>query len=240
MNIYMWSGPRNLSTALMRSFENRNDTFVWDEPLYAYYLSKTNKNHPLKDEIVSHYETKLDKLIPLISKNNSKKKIFYQKHMTHHILKETSLDWITKGFNCFLIRNPKDVLISYIEKNNLENIDDIGFPMQKQIYDMVIKKGMKALIINADDLSSDPKKTLKKLCDELKINFTNNMLKWPPGIRNSDGIWGKIWYKNVQSSTKFHILKKKNINIPSKYTNIYEESLKIYDELNSKKLVHGR
>ena len=99
MNIYMWSGPRNLSTALMRSFENRDDTEVWDEPFYAYYLKETKKNHPLAKEIIGKYETNVNKIINIATRNNVENKIFYQKHMTHHILDETRLDWINRGIN---------------------------------------------------------------------------------------------------------------------------------------------
>ena len=105
MNIYMWSGPRNQSTALMRSFENREDTKVWDEPFYAYYLKETKKNHPLANEIINKYETNLDKIIDLVTAE--KDFIYFQKHMSHHIIKKIPINWITKGNNCFLIRHPK-------------------------------------------------------------------------------------------------------------------------------------
>ena len=120
INLFVWSGPRNISTALMRSFENRKDTKVYDEPFYAYYLKKTNLNHPMKDEIIDHYHTNQDEVINLITKEDNKYKIFYQKHMTHHILDETRLDWINKGINCFLIRDPAKVIVSYLKKNTLK------------------------------------------------------------------------------------------------------------------------
>ena len=239
MNIYMWSGPRNLSTALMRSFENRLDTIVWDEPLYAYYLKETNKNHPLKNEIIEYYETNIIKLISLISKEKLNKKIFYQKHMTHHILNDTPLDWINKGMNCFLIRNPKDVMLSYIKKNDIKNIDDIGFPMQYKLFKLVKETGSKPIIINADDLSSSPELALKKLCKSLKIEFTKKMLNWPKGNRITDGIWEKIWYKDVKSSSSFHKLNNNNSEIPENYNSIYQESLEIYNEINSYAELNG-
>ena len=117
MIIFMWSGPRNLSTALMRSFENRKDTYVLDEPFYAYYLKKTGLNHPMKKEIINHYPVSQNIIIKLITKKPKKEKIFYQKHMNQHIIKNTNLDWITKGYNCFLIRHPAKVINSYIKKD---------------------------------------------------------------------------------------------------------------------------
>ena len=239
MNIYMWSGPRNLSTALMRSFENREDTKVWDEPLYAYYLNETKKKHPLAQDIINTYETNIDKLIIEITKNNNKKHL-YQKHMTHHILSKVPIDWINKGVNCFLIRNPKDVILSYVKKNDLKNSDDIGFPMQIKLFNLVKGLGKKPIIINAHDLSLNPKKVLMSLCKNLNINFSEKMLNWPRGKRTTDGIWGKVWYQNVQSSTKFEKLNVNENNIPNKYMNIYKECLEIFNELNSLNILNER
>ena len=135
MNIFMWSGPRNISTALLRSFENRSDTHVLDEPFYAYYLYKTKKNHPLKNEIINKYPINENEIINLILRRPpNNKKIYYQKHMNHHILKNTSINWISNGINCFLIRDPLEVIHSYIQKNNLDSSLDIGFPNQFNIF----------------------------------------------------------------------------------------------------------
>ena len=239
MNIYMWSGPRNLSTALMRSFENREDTEVWDEPLYAYYLKETKKNHPLAKDIISTYETNIDKLILKITKKNNKKNS-YQKHMAHHILSKTPIDWIKKGVNCFLVRDPKEVILSYIKKNDLNNSEDTGFPMQIKLFNLVKEFGIKPIVINANELSSNPKKTLVRLCENLNIPFSKKMLKWPKGKRITDGIWEKIWYQNVQSSTKFKKLDKNQNDIPNKYKKIYLECLEIYKKLDNHNILNER
>ena len=240
MNIYMWSGPRNLSTALMRSFENREDTTVWDEPLYGYYLNETKKNHPMSKEIIEKYEINIQKLTKKIISNEKNNGIFYQKHMTHHILKKTPINWITKGVNVFLIRDPKDVILSYIQKNTLKSSSDIGFPMQAKLFNLVKDGGKNPIIINADDLSANPRNVLFNLCTELKIKFSEKMLMWTKGKRDSDGIWGKVWYQNVQSSRKFEKLTKNNQTIPKIYNNIYMECLDIYNELNLFKMKDGR
>ena len=240
MIIYMWSGPRNLSTALMRSFENRGDTKVWDEPLYAYYLKETKKNHPLAEQIIKKYETNINILSKKVSQKLSNKKILYQKHMSHHILSKTPLNWLKNGVNCFLIRNPKDVLLSYIKKNNLKNSRELGYSTQIKIFKKIQKLNQKTIVINAYDLALDPQNVLSSLCDNLKINFSKKMLKWPIGKRKSDGIWGDIWYHNVKSSTKFEKLKKNNQKIPIKYKKIYKECLKIYKELNSYNIINER
>jgi len=232
MIIFMWSGPRNLSTALMRSFENRNDTHVYDEPFYAYYLNKTKLNHPMKKEIIYHYPILQSKIIKLITSNTEKKKIFYQKHMTHHIIKNTKLDWLNKGYNCFLIRHPSKVINSYIKKNSLKNINDIGFKKQYEIFIKVKKNKFKYTIVNADSILKNPYKIIKKLCKKLNISFSKKMLSWPKGKRITDGIWSKVWYKNVELSNTFSKYKNEKIYVPKKYKKIYEESLKYYNEMN--------
>ena len=235
----MWSGPRNLSTALMRSFENRDDMMVWDEPLYAYYLKETQKNHPLAEKIIKSYETNIDKLILDITKISDKKHS-YQKHMTHHILSKTPINWIKKGMNCFLIRNPKEVIQSYIKKNNLNSSDDIGFPMQVKLFKLIKESGSKIIVINSRDLLSSPKKVLLSLCNNLDIPFSEKMLNWPKGKRTTDGIWEKIWYQNVNSSTCFESLNKNHYEIPNKYKNIYNECLEIYKDLNKYNILNER
>ena len=229
MNIYMWSGPRNLSTALMRSFENREDTKVWDEPFYAYYLKETKKNHPLANEIINKYETNLDKIIDLVTAE--KDFIYFQKHMSHHIIKKIPINWITKGINCFLIRHPKEVLLSYIQKNDLIDSNDLGYPAQLRLFNYIKTSNKKILVIDAKDLSEKPEIILKKICKKINIPFTEKMLHWPKGKRDSDGIWEKIWYKNVKSSTSFNKILNKEYEIPKKYNHIYNECLRIYDQL---------
>ena len=225
----MWSGPRNLSTALMRSFENREDTKVWDEPFYAYYLKETKKNHPLANEIINKYETNLEKIIDLVTAE--KDFIYFQKHMSHHIIKKIPINWITKGINCFLIRHPKEVLLSYIQKNDLIDSNDLGYPAQLRLFNYIKTSNKKILVIDAKDLSEKPEIILKKICKKINIPFTEKMLNWPKGRRDSDGIWEKIWYKNVKSSTSFNKILNKEYEIPKKYNHIYNECLKIYDQL---------
>ena len=228
----MWSGPRNLSTALLRSFENRNDTKVIDEPFYAYYLKKTQLNHPMKNEIINYYPTSQKKILKIITEKTKTNEIFYQKHMTHHIIKNTRLDWLNKGHNCFLIRYPAKVINSYIKKNSLLSIDDVGFKKQYEIFNKLKKNKIKCTVINADIILQDPSKTIKKLCKILNIRFTKKMLHWPKGKRSSYGIWSKVWYKNVENSNSFSKFKKDKFNIPKKYSKIYEESVKYYNEMN--------
>ena len=227
----MWSGPRNLSTALMRSFENRKDTWVYDEPFYANYLNNTKIKHPMKNEIINHYPVLERIIIKKITSEKKDKKIFYQKHMTHHILKNTKLDWINKGYNCFLIRHPAKVINSYIKKNTLKNINDMGFKKQYEIFSKIKNKKLQFIVINADSILKDPKKIIKKLCTKLNIRYSKKMLNWPKGERQTDGIWSKVWYQNVEQSTSFSKYKKENLNVPKKYLKIYKESLIYYNQM---------
>ena len=146
----MWSGPRNISTALMRAFENRKDTKVFDEPFYAYYLNRTNLNHPMKEEILNKYPYEENEVINLITKEDNNYKIFYQKHMTHHILDKTSLDWINNGKNCFLIRDPGKVIVSYLKKNTLKTIQDVGYKKLYEIFKLLNSE--EPIVINSDYL----------------------------------------------------------------------------------------
>jgi len=231
MIINMWSGPRNISTAMMRSFENRNDTNVIDEPFYAYYLKKTELKHPMYKEIIDRYETDYNTIIDLIT--NDIDKIIFIKHMTQHINLDYDLTWINKGKNIFLLRDPNKVINSYIKKNNILNSSDIGFPEQLKIFKYV-KKNNKSnfVVINADYLLKNPKIILSQLCSSFKIKFDKRMLSWKSGERSSDGIWSKVWYKNVIKSEKFQLKQTEKIKIPNKYNEIYEECLEIYKELN--------
>ena len=226
----MWSGPRNISTALMRAFENREDTKVFDEPLYAYYLKKTNLDHPMKEEILNTYPSDENEIINLITKKDNNYKIFFQKHMTHHILDETKLDWINKGKNFFLIRDPAKVIVSYLRKNTLKTIQDVGYKKLYEIFKLFSSE--KPIVINSDYLLENPEKYLKILCQKLNLDFDQNMLNWPKGYRDTDGIWSKVWYQDVISSTTFNTKNSKEYIVPKTYENIYKECLDIYEEIN--------
>ena len=232
MIINLWSGPRNISTALMRSFENRNDTNVIDEPFYAYYLKNTGLKHPMYKEIINIYETEKDKITKNLL-NEKYKKILLIKHMTHHINNNIDLDWIKKTKNFFLIRHPKKVINSYIKRNKLININDLGFIEQLKIFEYVKSfSKQNTVVINSTNLLNNPKIILNKLCNQMDIEFDQNMLKWPKGKRSSDGIWSIIWYQNVIKSSQFEKENNENIIIPKQYINILNECLKIYFKIN--------
>ena len=229
----MWSGPRNISTALMRSFENRNDTFVSDEPFYAHFLKQTGVDHPMRDEVIKsgnpNWATVSDYLTNTIPDGKS---VWYQKHMAQHNLPGVDLEWAKKVCNCFLIRDPKEVILSYTKKYNISSVYQLGFPQQCDLFTQIREQGeCTPVVLDAKDILIDPKSMLKKFCRILDIPFTENMLLWPKGRRKSDGIWGKHWYNVVEQSTSFQAYQKKFEKIPKEYQKIYTECLKYYQQL---------
>ena len=238
VRIAMWSGPRNISTALMRSFENRKDTSVLDEPFYAFYLSKKNYNHPLKELILDSQSKNWDEIAKYCSEEMpNQSRVWYQKHMAHHILKGCDLNWLRKVKNCILIRHPKSVINSYSKKYKIESIRQLGYQQQLEIfYYLAVNNNIEPIIIDSNDLLKDPKRMITKLCNKLDIKFTKRMLSWPAGKRESDGVWGPYWYENVYKSTQFIVPPKKSINLKKSLLPIYRECLSNYNFLFEKRL----
>tara|TARA_B100000963_G_scaffold145781_1_gene126988 strand:+ start:21757 stop:22470 length:714 start_codon:yes stop_codon:yes gene_type:complete len=237
MKIACWSGPRNISTALLRSWSSRYDTFVSDEPFYAFYLKKTNFQHPMREEIIQSYSTNYEEIIKnLISKNPKNKKIWYQKQMAHHLINIKDLSWINNFENCILIRHPKYVINSYIKKNDLKNVDELGFPQQLSIIEYLKSYNLKFFIIDADDLLSNPKKTLFEWCNFLKIDFDEKMLSWPKGPHKNDGIWGQHWYDNINNSNGFYAKSPRASDDYKKFEKIYKQALSYYKKIYNMKI----
>tara|TARA_X000001036_G_C20683340_1_gene806656 strand:+ start:824 stop:1537 length:714 start_codon:yes stop_codon:yes gene_type:complete len=232
MRIACWSGPRNISTALMRSWSSRNDTFVSDEPFYGYYLKETGLNHPMKREIINSCSTDYHQIINTISsKIPNNKTIWYQKHMSHHIIDIKSLSWIKNFKNCILIRNPRDVINSYIKKNTLKDVSDLGYPQQLSILQFLQKKKMSFFIIDSDDLVDNPKKELSAWCNYLNIAFDPAMLSWAKGTHKNDGIWGKHWYHNINNSETFFKKKKVQSDHYKAFESIYNDAVYYYKKI---------
>jgi len=201
----MWSGPRNISTAMMRSFENRPDTAVIDEPFYAAYLKASGIDHPMRAETLAAYPTDPSAIIrQILGPVPHARPIFYQKHMTHHMLDGFDRSWISACRNAFLIRAPERVLASYTEKRPEVALADIGFVQQTELFEREADRlGHAPPVIESDDVLASPREGLSALCRALDIPFTEKMLAWPPGARATDGIWGKVWYDAVERSTGF-------------------------------------
>jgi hypothetical protein len=207
--IAMWSGPRNISTAMMRAFENRPDCVVWDEPFYAAELACSGRDHPMRDEVIAAGETDPAEIVArllgtLDDPDEPDATVFYQKHMTHHMLDSFDRAWIAPVRNAFLIRDPQRVLASYTRAWADVTLADIGYAQQSEIFDRVADRlGHAPPVIESTDVLANPRGTLTTLCAELKIPFREEMLAWPAGRRKSDGVWAPVWYAAVERSTGF-------------------------------------
>lgn len=205
--IAMWSGPRNISTALMRSWGSRPDTHVIDEPFYAYYLLHTphRDQHPGADEIIAAHECDPQRVIAhLTDEIPVNKAVFYQKHMTHHMIDGIDLAWMRSVTNCFLIRDPREVIASFVKVIPNVEIDQIGLPRQAELFEHVQQiTGEIPPVIDSADVLRDPRGTLMRLCERIGIPFSEAMLTWEAGRRATDGVWAKYWYSAVEASTGF-------------------------------------
>lgn len=203
MNIAMWSGPRNLSTAMMRSFANRSDVqHVMDEPLYASYLNRTKKNHAMYDEVIASQE--IDYSIVTQTCANNTQGISFQKHMVQHIDFDQENDWILALNNFFLIREPELVIPSFLRKFPEGDFEDLGFKQQIDIFNYIKDLTNKVpIVIDATDIRNNPQKLLPELCEQLTIEWVDSMLTWEPGLKEYDGVWAKHWYHSVEKSDSF-------------------------------------
>ena len=205
LRIAMWSGPRTISTALLRAWENRHDTAVIDEPFYAHYLHATGIDHPGRDEVIAAYETDWRRVVAQITGPvPGGKPVFYQKHMAHHMLPGIDEGWLDDFANAFLIRDPRAVIASYAKRRDTVTLQDIGLARQFSLFETVRRRtGSVPPVIDAADVLADPPGLLTRLCDALGVPFDERMLAWPAGPRPSDGVWAKHWYHAVERSTGF-------------------------------------
>lgn len=205
IRLCMWSGPRNISTAMMRSFENRADAAVIDEPFYAAYLAATGLIHPMNDEVLASQPTDWREVADgLTGPIPGGRAIWYQKHMTHHMLDGFGLEWADGCRSAFLIRDPAAVLASYTVKREDVTLADIGVVRQRELFEREADRlGKAPPVIEGRDVLTDPRTTLGKLCVALGISFDEAMLAWPAGRRDTDGVWAPAWYDAVDRSTGF-------------------------------------
>jgi hypothetical protein len=205
VRIAMWSGPRNISTAMMRSFGARPDTVVVDEPFYAAYLARTGIDHPMRAEVLASQPQDWREVVAaLFGPVADGKPIHYQKHMTHHMLPEFDRAWLSRVRNAFLIRSPEAVLASYVRKRASVELGDIGIVQQRELFDREADRlGVAPPVVDAADILQDPGRVLPRLCAVLGIEYTDAMLSWPAGRRTTDGVWAPAWYATVEQSTGF-------------------------------------
>jgi len=239
VRIAMWSGPRNISTAMMRAFENRPDCEVWDEPFYAAWLTLTGIDHPMREEICAADEKDWRKVARrAAAPAPGGSRIFYQKHMTHHMVPEIGRDWMGACRHAFLIRHPARVLASYAKKRANPTLADIGFAEQAELFEVASElSGRRPPVVDADDLLADPPAMLKALCAALDIPFTQRMLAWPAGRRDSDGVWAEHWYDAVWRSTGFQPAQPAPVLSDPDLREVEAAALPLYERLAAERLV---
>jgi hypothetical protein len=238
VRIAMWSGPRNISTAMMRAWGNRVDTFVVDEPFYAFYLNTTGKKHPGADEVIACGETDWRRVIRgLTGPIPDDKPIFFQKQMAHHLLPEVDRQWLSAVTNCFLIRDPREVIASYVKKREDPTLPDLGFIQQSEIFDFVCaRESSIPPVVDAKDVLKNPKRMLHLLCEAIGVSFSDSMLSWPPGLRESDGVWARHWYGEVATTTSFQPYRPREVKVPVRLQEIHDRCRECYDRLCEYKL----
>ena len=236
--ICMWSGPRNVSTAMMYSFAQRKDTVVIDEPLYGHYLKVTGAQHPGREEILREISSNGDEIMKsIMNRDYEKYEIVFMKQMSHHLI-EINKDFVFETENIFLIRNPKDVISSLVNQIPNARLRDTGLDLQWDLFEEIRSKRKKPIVIDSKRLLLNPRKVLSQLCERLEIPFLKNMLSWDQGPINEDGIWAKYWYQRVHQSNGFIPYKEKP-DLSHKLLGLLEECQPYYDsllryELNSK------
>ncbi|MBV8495155.1 MAG: HAD family hydrolase [Gammaproteobacteria bacterium] len=235
----MWSGPRNISTAMMRAWENRGDCSVVDEPLYAHYLAHTGLDHPGRDAVIAAGETDWRRVAAwLTGPIPGGKPIWYQKHMTHHLLPHIGREWLAALSHVFLIRDPREVVLSYLKSRPHLIAEDIGVLRQREIFEHVRQhSGATPAVLDAGEFLQAPEAQLRVLCEQLGIDFTPRMLAWPPGPRASDGVWAPYWYDAVQRSTGFESYRARERTVPRQWQSVIDEVMPAFDELFAHRLV---
>jgi len=234
--ISIWSGPRNISTALMYSFAQRHDTKVFDEPLYAYYLknSEAKKYHPGSEAILNTMENDGSKVVDMML-NCSEKPILFFKNMTHHLL-DLDRSFMNNIHNVILTRNPKEMLPSFAKVIEHPSMEDVGYKLHIELVNYFESKNISYVVLDAKNVLLNPERVLKQLCNHLEIAFDTNMLKWEPQQLKEDGIWAKYWYNNVHKSSKFSTYKPKIEPFPEYLEPLLEECQPFYNQLLQKAL----
>ena len=228
--ICLWSGPRNVSTALMYSFAQRSDTQVVDEPLYAHYLQLSGADHPGREEILAAQENEGAKVVEQMMGEWNRPVVFF-KQMAHH-LQGLNLDFLKDVVNILLIRNPAEVLISFSKVIPNPVADDIGIRIQWDLFRQMQGTGKEPIVIEGPELLKDPEGILQKLCSRIGIPFEPAMLEWEAGTRPEDGVWAPYWYSKVHESRTFIPWQERNNIVPDHLKPVLEESMPYYEMLH--------
>ncbi|MGD8403341.1 MAG: hypothetical protein PVJ21_06750 [Anaerolineales bacterium] len=234
LRICLWSGPRNISTALMYSFAQRDDTVVYDEPLYAHYLSKTpaREYHPGAEEVIATMENDGEKVVHTLILGDHPKPVAFFKQMTHHLL-DLDLDFLSRTVNILLTRDPVGVLTSFAKRIDNLSLGDVGYKAHLELLDKIKSMGQDPPVLDSNQVLLNPKKVLGKLCERIGIPFQEEMLSWEAGARPEDGSWSKYWYRTLHQTTGFVKPNQKSEPFPEAMKPLLEECQPYYEQLSA-------
>ncbi len=237
VRIAMWSGPRNISTAMMRSWGARGDCAVTDEPLYGHYLSTLDAEkrslHPVYQDVIDTQGTDWRVVTEMLTGDiPNGKAVWYQKHMAHHLTEDMDWDWIVKLTNCFLIRDPAAMINSFHKVIKFPTAEDLGLPQQVRLFDWLREQtGTTPPVIDSQDVLSCPVRVMTNLCLSLGVRFDERMLEWEAGPKDEDGVWAPYWYANVNRTTGFGKFTPSDGQVPDYLGGVLDECLVLYDHL---------
>lgn len=233
IRLCVWSGPRNISTALMYSFAQRTDTTVYDEPLYAHYLVNTTAKdyHPGADDIIATMEKDGEKVVTDIILGPQPTRVAFFKQMTHHLV---GLDqsFMEQTVNVMLTRHPRDMLPSYAEQVSSPTLRDVGYKLHLDLVEYLRSLGQEPAVLDSEATLRNPQGVLKRLCERIGIPFDEAMLSWTAGSRPEDGIWAKYWYASVHRSTGFQAHNPKTEPFPERLKPLFDECMPYYVALS--------
>jgi hypothetical protein len=233
LRIAMWSGPRNLSTAMMRSFGSRQDAFVSDEPFYGCFLKSTGADHPMREAVIASMDCDWRSVLVTLSGEPPKRTaIWYQKHMWHHMTGPIGYDDFEGFTHAFLIREPERMIASYLRKREAAAFEDFGLEQQAEFFEREADRlGHAPPVVDANDVLGNPERLLSKLCRAIGIGWDPAMLGWAPGRRATDGPWAPHWYEAVEASTSFAPAETETVSLPHDMQRLAERCRPFYQRL---------
>ncbi len=233
IKINMWSGPRNISTAIMYSFAQRSDTQVVDEPFYAHYLLQSGAEHPGRLKVLESQPKDPSIVMKILMETGTNSDVLFIKNMAHHMIEmDDILEQLFEEFiPVFLIRNPADMLLSLDKSLPDPTLRDTGYQHLLDLFETAENGSFPLIVLDSKELLEDPEFVLSALCEKLGIPFDEAMLSWQPGPIPEDGIWAEYWYDNVHQSTGFNPYTPNNESLPDRLDPLYEQCKSIYDRL---------
>jgi hypothetical protein len=239
LRIAMWSGPRNLSTAVMRSFSSRSDTFVSDEPFYGCFLKTTGADHPLREEVIAAMDCEWHSVLASLRGDPADgAPVWYQKHMWHHMAGPIGYDDFAGFTHAFLIRDPAQMIASYLRKRESAAFENFGLDRQAEFFEREADRlGRAPPVVDANDVLADPAGVLSRLCAALAIPWEPAMLSWPPGRRETDGPWAPHWYAAVEKSTGFGPPETGPVELPGEARELADRCRPYYERLAEHRLL---